>query len=695
MAIDLIFSGAPATNASLVFGAETGGPVSKDASLGLTASLPGLSGTIWAAQRTEDVGFAAGLPELDGEIALVSQASSKVGFAATLPALDGEVSITSVAHTTLLLSGSLPALAGTFALSQVNPATLTFAGTFPALSGSLALAYDNQVTSWLDSRVMVSHQTAIPDRAHADVAWAVSTPNRESVVHGWQSAQTALVEKTAHSFLSSAVRLPTTALWTLADQTERPSIAAHQQALACEQLRRWDWQDADRRQTETAGSLQTGIFKVLQPSCGWQVAAVMVRDLMRRLGASPHRLGVQSALMPWEMAGQARNGLSLLPAEPGVTPPVYVPGGALLFECPPLTGLPLHLVFGARACYLPARAHVVVPFLRTYVTINSISLRRVDGDLAIPSYAFQMSLDVDSWTWSWSASVSADALPLVQPGSNGEPVEVEALVNDVPYRLYAESIASQRQFGQARIAVKGRGKAAMLDAPYAPVLNHGSTAQRTAQQLMLDVLTINGVGIGWAVDWGLTDWLVPGNTWTHQGAYIGAVLNIAQAAGGYVQPHDTAQTLRILPRYPAAPWDWAAITPDFELPAAVVAVEGIDWARKADYNRVFVSGMSNGVLGQITRAGTAGDSVAPMVTDALITHADAARQRGVAILSDTGNQARVTLTLPVLAQTGLIKPGQFVRYLDGRQTRLGLVRSNSLAWSRPKLRQTISVETHA
>jgi hypothetical protein len=125
-----------------------------------------------------------------------------------------------------------------------------------------------------------------------------------------------------------------------------------------------------------------------------------------------------------------------------------------------------------------------------------------------------------------------------------------------------------------------------------------------------------------------------------------------------------------------------------------VAVEGIDWLRKPAYNRVHVSGASNGVLGEVTRSGTAGDSVAPMVTDALITHADAARQRGLAELSDTGKQASVTLTLPVMAATGLITPGKFVRYVDGADTRLGLVRSTSLSWSRPKLRQTIAVETH-
>ena len=89
---------------------------------------------------------------------------------------------------------------------------------------------------------------------------------------------------------------------------------------------------------------------------------------------------------------------------------------------------------------------------------------------------------------------------------------------------------------------------------FAVAINYANSAARTAQQLMADVLTINNASIGWDVDWGITDWLVPAGVWTHQGPYISAVLDIASAVGAYVQPHDTAATLRILPRYPAAPW---------------------------------------------------------------------------------------------------------------------------------------------
>ena len=101
------------------------------------------------------------------------------------------------------------------------------------------------------------------------------------------------------------------------------------------------------------------------------------------------------------------------------------------------------------------------------------------------------------------------------------------------------------------------------------------------------------------------------------------------------------------------------------------------------------------MLGQITRTGTAGDVVAPMITDPLITHADAARARGRPILADTGRQARITLELPILPETGIITPGKLVQYTDAGTTRRGLVRSTAVTAQLPTARQTIELETHA
>ena len=133
--------------------------------------------------------------------------------------------------------------------------------------------------------------------------------------------------------------------------------------------------------------------------------------------------------------------------------------------------------------------------------------------------------------------------------------------------------------------------------------------------------------------------------------WIDAINDIAGAAGGYVQPHATDETLRVLPLYPSAPWDWGDVTPDFEIPDAAAEVIGTEYVDKPVYNRVFVGGLSAGVFGPWTRAGTAGDLIAPPVAHALITHADAQRQRAMAVLADTGTQAMVSLSLHCLLYT--------------------------------------------
>lgn len=116
---------------------------------------------------------------------------------------------------------------------------------------------------------------------------------------------------------------------------------------------------------------------------------------------------------------------------------------------------------------------------------------------------------------------------------------------------------------------------------------------------------------------------------------------------------------------------------------------------RPDYKRVFVAGTNSaGVLGQVTRSGTAGDSVAPMLTHALTTDVNAVAQRGLAVFSDTGAQANVSLSLQVRPETGVILPGAFVQYEDGAETHLGLVRATSVNWQRPVLRQSITLETH-
>ena len=388
-----------------------------------------------------------------------------------------------------------------------------------------------------------------------------------------------------------------------------------------------------------------------------------------------------------------RPGVHLIPVTPPVIPTYW--GTALLFACPPLAA-PM-LVFGTKQCFspeIPPTGVVTVAVRKVYFVINDVSLRRASNGVEVPVNSLSLSLDASSWAWGFDAVLPHSAQSLIEPNGSGV-VELLASVNGTTFAVLAENISRDRSFGQTSIRLTGRGRNAMLAAPYAPVMTFTNSQARTARQLMDDVLTINGVPMGWNLDWGLTDWNVPAGVFSHQGTWIEALSLIAGAAGGYLLPHPRDQTIRVRHRYPVAPWEWATATPNFVLPVDAVEKESLRWLEKPSYNRVFVSGQEAGVLAQVTRSGTAGDSLAPMVVDALITEAAVARQRGLAVLSDTGRQIEVSLNLPVLLETGIIEPGAFVQYRDSGVDRIGLVRSTQVQAGFPEVWQTLGVQTYA
>ncbi|EFX61827.1 hypothetical protein DAPPUDRAFT_271710, partial [Daphnia pulex] len=444
------------------------------------------------------------------------------------------------------------------------------------------------------------------------------------------------------------------------------------------------WQEA----TRGLGALTTAAWQELTRLAADELGAWgegQRRSVGRASSWAQGRRTDLSGVYPWNLGRLPDPGTSPRPPEPP-DPPVHIcytppPGGAVVveFRDPATVGdTRLEFICGDRP------RSIVVPIRSTYTVQNNVTLKRVSDGVEIICLGSSLALDVDSWTWGFSA-----ALPASERSKIGRDEDLELRINGVPYRVRAETVASDRTFGQASLRITGRGRAAVLAAPAAPVQSFANTAERTAQQILADVLTINGVPLGWTVDWRLTDWTLPAGAWSYQGSYIEAALDVVTAAGGYLQPHPTDQTLIARHRYPAPPWEWAGLTPDFVLPSAVVQQEGIEWLSRPDYDRVFVSGTSQGVLGNIKRAGTAGANVAPMVTHAAMTAEPAVRQRGRAVLSDTGQQAHVTLRLPVLSETGVILPGALVdvatlfptEYFNGRaRIRVSLAAGETSQW---------------
>ncbi|MGO4608487.1 hypothetical protein AB4142_19325 [Variovorax sp. 2RAF20] len=535
-----------------------------------------------------------------------------------------------------------------------------------------------QVAAQIEGGAVAKHQNAERARVGRVSSWQKATPRTSGLSAVWQEAQ--------------RVRAGAAARHQAAQQLEASTGLRHQEATRARSAAAIRWQEAERLALAPLGVRYQEAERVRRGvRASWQEAVRAQGRHTGRFGAAL-QLDV-GRVSRWQAAMAPLPGRSVV--VPPEVDPCYVPSTTLVFSERQRYSTTLIFVCERHRPPPGSGAPVVVPTLEVYTVQNSISLVRLDSGEPLEALAFSMRLGADSWTWQWSATLPGAAWPVIRRGIHAAPVEILATVNGVPYRLSATDCGRDRRFADGKVQVTGKGRAAVLDAPYAPVLNHASAAARSVAQLLDLALTYNGVGIGWGIDFGLIDWAVPGGTWAYQGSHIGAVLDIASAAGAIVQPHATDATLRVLPRYPAAPWRWNTLVPDYVLPAAAVAVEGIQLKTQPDYNRAFVAGTTAaGVLGQITRSGTAGDSVAEMVTHPLITHSDAVMQRGLAILSDTGAQADVTLSLQVRPETGVILPNRLVQYEEGAETFLGLVRDVQVNWQRPVLRQSITLETH-
>ena len=592
----------------------------------------------------------------------------------------------------LEVSGALPELIARLHLVIGVPVALQAA--LPDLVGTVAVKYQSQ--------------TQRPTVAHVQSFSQVSMVTESGLTQPQQHAQATNAGVQDQAQNATSIRQGASPSYVEAIRSSREVGSQFQDGCTTRSRLHANWSDglADRRVNSTSpfqeglraptvravGRFQDGLHdrrEWLENS--WAGAIPRNKGYTGHAGAAiPLKRFLPSA---FQEAWVPRPGVHLTPVTPPVDPTYW--GSALLFACPPLAA-PM-LVFGARQCEfpdIPPTGVVTVAVRKVYFVINDVSLRRASNGVEVPVNSLSLSLDASSWAWGFDAVLPHSAQSLIEPNGAGV-VELLANVNGTTFAVLAENISRERSFGQTSIRLTGRGKNAVLAAPYAPVMTFTNSQARTARQLMDDVLTINGVPMGWNMDWGLTDWNVPAGVFSHQGTWIEALSVIAGAAGGYLLPHPRDQTIRVRHRYPVAPWEWSTATPNFVLPLDAVEKESLRWLEKPSYNRVFVSGMDAGVLAQVTRSGTAGDLLAPMVVDALITEAAVARQRGLAVLSDTGRQIEVSLNLPVLLETGIIEPGAFVQYRDGGVDRIGLVRSTQVQAGFPEVWQTLGVQTYA
>lgn len=369
---------------------------------------------------------------------------------------------------------------------------------------------------------------------------------------------------------------------------------------------------------------------------------------------------------------------------------------ALTIPTPPLPPIPPPV---ALLRILPARY---------FLMSLTIYIERLADSLELPFYDFQVSTDVGSFCWAFSGTGHPTLQQLLTP-VDGVPTQIRAVLDGISFVFAVDKVSRSSQFGSNRINVVARSVTSSLSAPYA--LSSARTNQQDMTALQIGTFALQdsgidldfGVGAGNDANGGLVDWLVPAGAFSVIGTPLQAVQAVVEAAGGCVQSHRSLPIL--LARHPygarigdagGAPWQWMDGSADVELAPDALITESIERNDGADINGVYVSGTTQGVLGLVKITGSAGDRLGQIVTDPLITHFDAARQRGLSILGASGKQQRVTLDLPVLMgtnQPGILDVGQLVQVNASSPWR-GRVRAVSVSARSPTLRQSITLERH-
>ncbi len=566
------------------------------------------------------------------------------------------------------------------------------AAIFAGLQRSVRVAHS------VASELVVSHQAGWDESGKLDVAFVADfevAHELRAAVHLMWSADFAVRESfwVPYGIDSERVGMVVAAAWENSARAVLIDLIAWQQSQAASAATRLAFDLADRiNKTARVPWDVAGPFG--------RTAAVLFDQRARPM--------LPSTAVAWDVAAglQSAGGGRYLPTPPGPVPPrpdAFVP---LRFcQVRPSYAFAgnsagrVALIFGFNFCggVTPDAPLFILPARVYMVTHNVFAVRLPDGQ-PVQITGCTISAEVGSFGWQLSATGPGDLFGQLAP-VNGLPAQIQVTIDGAAWVFAVTTRQHSREFGRNTVSISGISQTYLVGAPLARELAWLNTSPYTAQQLAAQALDLTGV----ALDWGIDDWLVPAGAYSQMGTPLAAVQAIAQAAGGYVQSHRTAPTLLVRHPYPTlaggvpgGPWNWSSVTADVEIAQDAVIVSAIEPTDGPDIDGVYVSGTNQGVLALVRRSGTAGAKLAPMVTDALITAAAAAQQRGLAVIGQAGARQNVTLELPVLTgldHPGVLDVGQLIQINDTIPYR-GRVRSVSVAVNRPTVRQTVILEQH-
>lgn len=341
--------------------------------------------------------------------------------------------------------------------------------------------------------------------------------------------------------------------------------------------------------------------------------------------------------------------------------------------------------------------------LESYMIANTVSLAVLPDGASLDASNIRIGLDIDSFAWSFSADLfGRTSLNLVKPDANG-PKTVELTINGWKWRFLVERYAGAGKHPGERYSISGASRTQLLSEPYSHLQSRTNNSSVNARQMADEHILPLGFSLQWDTSgMGPPDWTLPAGAFSYVNQTpLQVVARLAAVAGGVIRPNAAADGLTVLPRYREAVWLWDRAIVDRIVPTDIISEWSSEWSPRPAWNCVYVSGTSHGVSVQVRRAGTAGDLEARDVADDWLTGTEVARSRGICELSQGGNQAVVTLHIPLFEKEqcgpGLVEPAMLCEVRDSDETWRGLclgVEISADGVGASRVRQSLRLERH-
>ncbi len=337
---------------------------------------------------------------------------------------------------------------------------------------------------------------------------------------------------------------------------------------------------------------------------------------------------------------------------------------------------------------------LIIPSLRTYIMHHTITANI--GGISVAPFGFNIKTDMDSYCWSGSVSISPDDHAKIKHKLDvlrGSEPMINVALNDLNFSIIAENPSRSRQFGKTSHNLDGRSITARLGADYAVpndrLFDQANYASQIVNQQLQD--------LPFTANFDIDDWLIPASTYAVSNKTpIGVIMDIAEAAGGFVESHPTDAAMSIKKRWKINAWELATATPDVTIPADVIKSATDKTNKNTRYNTVTLIGDIE--AHEIFRATQGRDIAAPMLSNALFTAREVTVSKGSSVLSDSGTHSIQSLDLISDDSIPLAQLGQIwqVNDTDGawRGVITGVALDCKVVDETPKPTQTITIDRY-